>query len=72
MSQKSETRAPTQGPGSRHHNMNTDIVDPFAVGCSYCGAHPGEQCVNGVTNRPMARALAHSCRITVAEREAES
>lgn len=36
---------------------------PFVVACDFCGAAPGVQCRNDITDRPLTRALAHPVRI---------
>lgn len=55
--------APAQENRPSHDNNDKAIVDPFSVPCDYCAALAGQQCCNLITDAPLARALAHPCRI---------
>lgn len=66
------TPTPAPHKGSDSHTITSvehtpALIDPFTVPCGYCNAVAGQQCISGITGRPLRRALAHPRRICAAE-----
>lgn len=62
--------APAKKPARSHNTSDNKFTDPspFDVDCPDCHAIAGCQCINSVTERPLARALAHPRRIVASQK----